>query len=51
MKNIIDLMFRQFAFNLRVTFRLLKGAKILEVSLVKWIGAPGHQNPGKKASD
>lgn len=30
MINIIDLMFRQFAFNLRVTFRLRKGSKILE---------------------
>jgi len=31
MKNIIDIMFRQFAFNLRVTFRLRKGDKILEL--------------------
>lgn len=30
MKNIIDIMFREFALNLRVTFRLRKGAKILE---------------------
>jgi IS5 family transposase len=30
-KNTIDIMFRQFAFSLRVTFRLKKGAKILEV--------------------
>jgi IS5 family transposase len=34
LKNTIDIMFRQFAFNLRVTFRLKKGAKILNVTPV-----------------
>jgi transposase, IS5 family len=43
MKNTIDIMFRQFAFNLKK-----RGLKSLKFSRCSWIGVPGHQNPGKK---